>query len=311
MRHVARVVDVVFLLSVQMAMALSMSACLSMDAFMANARHCSVTGTDVDPALCEERRMCTPCDEPYPFEKFGIDPALVTQVTIPLEDGETNDAYFITSTGARADTTLFYFHGNFGSIEHYMNRVALLVDTGAHVFVVDYRGFGKSSSKVEATEAQYMSDIRRARVAMDEVAPAGTRVVLYGYSAGSLGSIEVALSSQSCGMILENPWPSVQAAADDSTFIGVPQPFLTIDTWDNIAKMPDVVLPLFVMHAAADTFVQERHGRAVFEAAASPDKEYLSVAGADHGNFGDDVPTVMGLTYLETVNAFVDRLDCN
>jgi len=275
---------------------------LDMDGFVWNARHCSVVSRDSDE--CANRKVCTPCDEPYDFTLFGIDAERVTQVLVPVGDGETNDAYFIQSN---ADKTIFYTHGNFGSLEHYMNRVALLAQTGANVFAVDYRGFGKSSSTSEPTEVQFMSDIRAARSALDSF-DAGV-VVPYGYSAGALGAVEVAVSGAPlCGMILESSWPSVQAFADDSTFIGVPQSFLTTGAWDNIAKMPNVSVPLLSMHGDADDFVREEHGRRVFGAAATPldQKKFITVPGAGHGNFGDDVPTVMGASYLDEINAFLD-----
>ena len=130
----------------------SLSACLDLDSFVMNPRHCSVGYSDDDCAL---KKMCTPCDEAYPFADFGLPAASARRQPILLADGETNDAWFFPSSGgALADTTIVFSHGNFGSLEHYLNRAGLLWATGANVFAVDYRGLcPMCSPKMASTPA--------------------------------------------------------------------------------------------------------------------------------------------------------------
>jgi uncharacterized protein len=234
----------------------------------------------------------------------------VTRTPIPLGDGEENDGYFIASNGERPWVTLVYAHGNFASIEHYLNRVALLWQTGANVFVVDYRGFGKSTDTAEAGEAVFMDDARRMRAFVDDVIterelPEGA-VALVGYSAGALASVEMAVHSDNCALVLENPWPNVQRFTDDSTQLGVPQGFVTQGAWDNISKMTRVEEPLFHLHGEYDATVRLELGKELFRAAREP-KELVVVENAEHGNFGPDVPTVMGGEYVESIAAHLDR----
>lgn len=285
--------------------------CVDLDSFVWNPRHCSTVDTAPDSVDCAERKMCTPCEQPLPFEAYGVPADHVEQVSVAVGDGVTNDAYFIRGSGGRADLVIAYAHGNFGGIEHYLNRVGLLYQTGADLFVVDYRGFGKSSTSAEPTEAQFNADLASARDALRARLTPGQRLVIVGFSAGALAATELALHEPPCGLILENAWPSVQAFADDSTFIGVPQTFLTTGSWDTIAKMPHIAAPYLHLHAELDETVRHELGRQVFDAAGSDDKTFILVDNAEHGNFGNDVPTVMGPAYLATITAFLDeRLVC-
>lgn len=287
------------------------AACVDMDSFVWNPRHCSVVDPAPDSVDCAERKMCTPCDAPLPFDAVGIPVDAVEQVTVDVGDGITNDAYFIRGSGARAGLMIAYAHGNFGGIEHYLNRVGLLYQTGADLFVIDYRGFGKSSTTAEPTEEQFNADLLHARDALTARMSEGQALVIVGFSAGALAATELAVQEPPCGIILENPWPSVQAFADDSTFIGVPQSFLTTGSWDTMAKMAHITAPYLHLHAELDETVRHELGLEVFKAAGSEDKTYILVEHAEHGNFGNDVPTVMGPAYLETTNAFLDeRLVC-
>jgi alpha-beta hydrolase superfamily lysophospholipase len=285
------------------------SACFKLDSFVWNARHCStIDGSDV--ALCEDSKVCTPCDAPYPFASFGIDESRVTitQTPVDIGGGETNDAWFLDQG---SDVTVLYAHGNFGGIEHYINRIALLLNEvggGVNVFAIDYRGFGKSSVTTEPTEEEFMSDVQKARASLDAVLEgreAPSSVAVMGFSAGALGAVEITRTSANCALVLENPWPSVQVFADDSTFIGTPQSFVTDGAWDNIAKMPDVDEPLLHMHATEDITVRLELGQRLFAAANEP-KEIIIVEGATHGNFVNDVPTVMADGYGAAIATHLD-----
>lgn len=285
------------------------SACFKLDSFVWNARHCSVVdGSDVD--LCERQKVCTPCDEPYPFAKFGLPADDIEQRPIDIGGGDSNDAYFVPGS-TRSDVTVLYAHGNFASIEHYWNRVALLHELGVNVFAIDYRGFGKSTVDVEPSEQEFMADVQKARAALAEEgalpAPAtAAAIAIMGFSAGALGAVEIARTSDNCALVLENPWPSVQVFADDSTFIGTPQTFVSAGAWDNISKMPEVTEPLLHLHGTEDATVRLELGQRLFAAANDP-KQLVVVDGAGHGNFGEDVPTVLGAEYGERIAAHLDE----
>lgn len=290
------------------ACALSTTACFDLDSFVWNPIHCS--RSDAASAACTERNVCAACDEAYDFTPFGIPSDAITQIPVDVEGGETIDSYFIAASGERAQITLVYTHGNFGSLEHYLNRVGFAYATGANVYAVDYRGFGKSSSTEEPTELEFMADVAALRARLDVELEARAlpleRVAIQAHSAGALAAVEMARTAPTCGLILEAPWPSVQSFSDDSTFSAVPASFITTGAWDNIAKMPSIEAPLLQLHGVEDDFVRVEVSEQLFAAANEP-KELIKVAGAGHGNGGDDVPTVLGEEYHARIAAFLDE----
>ena len=292
--------------------------CFDLDSFVWNPKHCST----IDDDLCQQKEMCTKCGDPLPFEKWGVPQENVTQHPIELDDGETNDSWFVQSNGGPlSDLTIVFSHGNFGGIEHYLNRVGILFRTGANIYAVDYRGFGQSSTDAEPTEAQFLSDTHIARDGIADVLDSHgvspTAVVHLGYSAGALSAVEMATTADNCGLILEAPWPSVQAFADDSTFIGVPGSFVTTGQWDNITKMTRYEKPYLHFHGSKDTTVRVELGRELFDGSPSTQKAFIEVADAAHGNNlgkeGDesDVPSTLGDAYVEDIGTFIDGLSCN
>ncbi len=305
-------------LSAVVATVVGASGCFDLDSFVWNPKHCST----IDDQLCEDKEMCTKCGDPLPFEKWGIPQEDVTQHPVKLDDGETNDSWFVASKGgALSDVTIVYSHGNFGGIEHYLNRVGQLFNSGANIYAVDYRGFGQSSTEAEPTEAQFLSDTHAARdgvaAILESHGVSPTAVVLIGYSAGALSAVEMAVSDDSCGLVLEAPWPSVQSFADDSTFIGVPGSFVTTGQWNNIEKMRSYGKPYLHFHGTNDQTVRIELGRELFDGAPSERKSFVAVEGATHGNFlgkdGDqpDVPETLGAdTFVEEIAAFAEGLDC-
>jgi pimeloyl-ACP methyl ester carboxylesterase len=305
-------------------------ACFSLDPFVWNPTHC----TNIDPASdeCALKDLCTPCGQRLPFSKYGIADERATQHPLALDDGQTNDAWFLAADPglggpARAALTVVYSHGNRGGIEHYMNRVALVWRTGVNVLAVDYRGMGQSSDPAEPTEEQFRADTAAAVRALPGILaahglPADGPVIVAGYSAGALSAVAMVTGDvqvNHCGLVLEAPWPSVQAFANDSTFIGVPGSFLANGTWDNDSLLRQYTGPYLHLHGTRDETVQIGLGRKTFAAVASTDKELIEVEGAAHGNFlgerGDgvlaDVPATLGEdVYLDALGAFFDRLPC-
>jgi pimeloyl-ACP methyl ester carboxylesterase len=291
------------------------SGCFDLDSFVLNGKPCAA---GYDDEICDDKNMCSACDDDFDFAKFGL-PAGSAHHPIPLSDGETNDAVFVpggngplaNSDGTGAFTIVFS-HGNFGGIEHYLNRVALLAKTGANVIAVDYRSFGKSTDTKEPAEALFMSDADAALAFVPEILAAEgldpeQPLALYGYSAGALSAVEMAVQAPPCTLMLEAPWPSVEAFTADSTFTGVPGSFVTSGGWDNISKLTTYRGPLLQLHGTLDFTVQIELGRQVFAAADSADKTMLEVEGAAHGNWlreGEeaDVPHTIG------ESAYVDLL---
>ena len=171
-----------------------------------------------------------------------------------------------------------------------------------------------------ATEALQRSDqavqkVVNAVLAAEGKDP-GKPVAIYGYSAGALSGVEMAVlptpadGGGSCSLILEAAWPSVDAFARDSTFIGVPGSFLTTGGWDNISKIREYSGSYLHLHGTEDLTVRETLGRELFDAAGTTAKQFISVEGAAHGNFIEGVDDGVELDVAATLGerAYLDLI---
>lgn len=206
---------------------------------------------------------------------------------VPLEDVwfESGDGVrlFGWYAEARADRpVVLWCHGNAGNIAHRVENLALLYQLGVSVFIFDYRGYGRSQS-VRPSEAglyqdalgayDYLTRIRRIRP---------DRIIIFGRSLGSAVAVELASQRPAAGLILESPFPSIEAVAKFH-YGGLPVHWLLGAEFRLIDRLPQLSLPLLVFHGDQDDVIPMELGRQVFEAARSP-KDWYVIRGADHNN---------------------------
>jgi acetyl esterase/lipase len=97
-----------------------------------------------------------------------------------------------------AFATLLFFHGNAGNLYDRLDNVALLVQAGFNVLIMDYRGYGKSEG-APSERALYDDGLLAYRHLVEERGVDPRRLVLFGRSLGSTVAIELGAASS---------WPS-------------------------------------------------------------------------------------------------------
>lgn len=125
------------------------------------------------------------------------------EVVLPTGDDTTVHGWFVPS--ARSDgRTVVLCHGNAANISFYHPYYRFLHAAGFHVFLFDYRGYGKSRGErsVEAlfadTDAALAHVFARPDVARDKVA-------LFGMSLGAIVALRAAASHpELCGLVIED-----------------------------------------------------------------------------------------------------------
>ena len=220
----------------------------------------------------------------------------------PSELGlQHKEVFFRTADGVRlcgwflpaekpARGTVIHFHGNAANITNHFVLSAWLVPAGYNVFVFDYRGYGKSESRV--TRAGTICDGNAALdyvLARDDVDP--QRVFAFGQSLG--GAVATVVAAQR---------PEIRAVVLDSTFssyrrigarhlqkmlffrplteliarLGLSGKFEPRDYIARIAPRP-----LLVIASRADQVCFAELGRELFDAAAEP-KTFILVDESGH-----------------------------
>jgi fermentation-respiration switch protein FrsA (DUF1100 family) len=213
---------------------------------------------------------------------------------IPSSDGVRLAGWWIRGVGS---TALLYFHGNGGNVSHRLERTKMLVDSlGLDVFLVDYRGYGKSSGA--PSEAGLCADGEGIYEAARARGFTPDRIVLFGESLGGAVAVETALKKPARAIILEAPFLSIPKMA--RTIYPFLPSFLVRTKFDNETKIGRVGIPKLIVAAEMDDVVPFEQTRRLFEVAAEP-KQFFVIRGAAHNN----TYIVGGREYLEVWRGFL------
>lgn len=217
-------------------------------------------------------------------------------VTLTASDGVRLHAWWAPSGEAKGAT--LFLHGNAGNVTHRGTHIEQLRRAGSAVLVVDYRGYGRSEGS--PSEQGLLRDARAGYDWLRAQGWAASRVVLHGESLGSTVAVLLAADVECAGVVLEAPFPSVQAVAGGILpFVGP----LVARGFNAGARVQQISAPLLILHGDRDEVIAQRHGRRLFEMAVEP-KEFVSVPGAGH----NDLVFTAGDVYADRLKAFYERI---
>jgi len=219
-----------------------------------------------------------PADHRYafdvPHEEFRI----------PV-DGATLDAVLFRQPDPRG--LVFFLHGNRGNLGTWTSGLDLYRRTGYDLFIVDYRGYGRSSGRIES-EAQLHADVR---AAFDAVAPryTGKPVVIYGRSLGTGLAVRLARDVTPRLLVLVSPYTSlVEAGLRRYPFVPA---FLMKYPIRTDAMIGEVKSPVLLLHGTDDRLIPPADSVALRRLVRSP-VELVLVDGAGHADIQGDPRTL-------------------
>ena len=206
----------------------------------------------------------------------------VEEIVLQTSDQLSLMAWYQRATAG--NPTLVLFHGNAGHIGHRGFKIGPYLDAGYGVLLVEYRGYGGNPGK--PSEQGLYKDGRAALDFLDRQKVPASQVVLYGESLGSGIVVQMALERKVGALILEAPFTSVADVAGHH-YAYLPTRWLTLDRFDNLAKISSISAPILVIHGEQDNIVPVRFGRALFEAATGP-KEIQTLPQSGHNDMHPD-----------------------
>lgn len=198
--------------------------------------------------------------------------------------------------------TLLVLHGNSSNIGDFVNRVERFHQLGVSVFLIDYRGYGRSSPTFPSEQKVY-ADAEAAWSYLTQtrnIPP--SEIFLYGHSLG--GAIALYLADQhpeAAGIIVEATFTTMEAMVNDA----VPFPLLPIDwllhqRFDSLERVRSLQMPILILHGTGDRRVPVEMAHILYAAAPEP-KTLVLIPDADHSN----VPTVGGRVYRQAIGEFL------
>lgn len=181
---------------------------------------------------------------------------------------------------------VFYLHGARWNLTGNLNRIEQLRRFGFSVFAIDYRGFGRSDGDLPSEQTVYED----ARVGWQWVVAHQadpSRRFIYGHSLGGAVAVDLAAGlangdDGARGLIVESSFTTFADIASEVTGGWVPTGVLT-QKFDSLAKIPQIRIPVLVVHGEGDRYVPPRFSQALYAAAPAP-KRLLLVPNGTHNN---------------------------
>jgi uncharacterized protein len=185
--------------------------------------------------------------------------------------------FFPANTNSpRSHLAFLICHGNGGNITHRLGLCAALLETGAGVFIFDYRGYGQSAGR--AGEEGTYRDAQAAHAWLWNKGFHGENIIAFGESLGGGVVSELALRESIGAIVLQSTFTSIPDIGAE-VFPWLPVRLISTIKYDTHAKLPRVKVPVLVMHSRADDLVGFHHAEKNFVAANEP-KMFCELHGA-------------------------------
>jgi uncharacterized protein len=136
--------------------------------------------------------------------KFSFDQRF-EEVIIKTADGFQLNGLLFKSHNSRG--LIFYLHGNGGSLRLWGEVAETYTDLNYDVFMLDYRGFGKSEGEINSQD-QLFQDIQMVYDTLKSLYDEN-KIVVLGYSIGTAPAAKVAASNNPKLLILQAPFYSL------------------------------------------------------------------------------------------------------
>jgi alpha-beta hydrolase superfamily lysophospholipase len=183
---------------------------------------------------------------------------------------------------------ILFFNGNGMTVDRSEPFYRQLVQTGAELYVYDYRGVGFSAGSPDVMA--FRQDALRLYDSLVAASP-GRPVIVYGFSLGTAMATYVASQRKVAGLILAGTIASAaeelpvythaQGLPAETAAALIPAPD-SIEAFNEVGNIARSTAPLLMLHGQADTLVPINQGREVFAASSSSRKKFVSLPAVGH-----------------------------
>lgn len=224
------------------------------------------------------------------------------ELRIPSGSGAERDelhGWWIPAVQGNSPTVL-YLHGNAHNIGHFLDSTLRYHQLGYNLLLIDYRGYGKSTGG-KPSEAKVYEDAEAAwqyLIGSRGVQP--RQAIIYGLSLGGAVALDLALRHpDAAGLIVEGSFTSMQAMGEIKHEY-LPVGLLLNQRFESLQKIPQLKIPLLLIHGTRDQKVPYAMSQQLYAAAPQP-KKLLLVEGGEHTNSRE----IGWIEYRDAVSAFV------
>ncbi len=237
----------------------------------------------------------------YPAKNIEATPDQINlsfeDIYIDTKDKFKINAWFIPNTNAKY--TLIFCHGNAGNIGDRLDKIGLLHGLGMNIFIIDYRGFGRSQGRV-SEDSIYLDAKATYDYLLNSRKIKREHIILYGESIGSAVVIDLAAKEKIGGLIVEGAFSKGRDMAKKI------YPFLPAllfsNKFDSLEKIKKVNAPKLFIHSENDEMIPLGLAEKLYHAAHQP-KRFVKIRGTHNTAFLDSQPV-----FLAAIGAFIKEL---
>ncbi|MBR9920415.1 MAG: alpha/beta hydrolase [Bacteroidetes bacterium] len=174
---------------------------------------------------------------------------------------------------------VLYYHGNAGSLKRWGHLYNFFERHGYDLFIIDYRGYGKSKGK-KSSDAMYAD----AEVVYDFVRKhyAPEKILIYGRSLGSAFALHVGAKFPARALVLETPFSSMEDLFY-AYFPFLPRIFPFHFRFENRQNLEKVPYPVYLFHGTDDWVVPYRVASRLIPYLKDSDR-FFTVIGGNHND---------------------------
>lgn len=212
-------------------------------------------------------------------------------------DGHILNGWLIPAQDAKY--TLLFFHGNGGNICHRLEKIAMFNKLKLNAFIIDYRGYGKSSGSPSEAGIYRDAGASYDYLLLNKQIPQDT-IIIYGESLGSAVAIDLASRKKAAALIVDSGFTS---ARDMSRAVFPLLPTIFLSTrFDSLPKIKKISIPKLIIHSINDEIVPFKFGKNLFDEASQP-KELLKIHGSHNTGFMDSSEE-----FVKGIGSFIEKL---
>ena len=233
-------------------------------------------------------------DVPVPSYAQGA-----SEVFLNAADGNRIHALYWAPKPGRP--TILFFHGNAQSVFEWALIHEDFREIDAGLLLVDYPGYGKSSGYPHETGLYHAGQAAYDWLVNDRKLDPKSMIV-FGKSLGGGVATKIAADNSVGFLILESTFTSIPSVARKLLPIVPRDASFKKERYDSISRLPQIHVPVLVIHGTKDELIELEEGKKLFAAANEP-KELFLVESAGH----NDVSMVAGHQYGETIRRWIDK----
>jgi uncharacterized protein len=248
----------------------------------------------------QERLIFYPQPLPADYRFSFSFPAAFEELFIPAADGTPLHGLLFRTQADSARGLIFYLHGNAGALNSWGEIAPTYTRLHYDIFILDYRGFGKSGGSI-SSEEQFYRDVQTAYAHLAQ-RYAEEAIVVIGYSIGTAAAARVAATNHPARLILQAPYYSLTDLMQNISPVvySLLPGFLFKYQFSTYQFVEQTKAPITIFHGDRDRVIY--HGSATkLQAHLKPTDEVIILPGQGHNGMNSNPDYVNALRHLLTL----------